>query len=340
MFPYFRPWFDAWVESSYGTAGFWLQTTPATHFRTASADTAVLAEIVADLLAERPEISEVVEIGAGVGQLLSRLSTLTPVRLTGIDLRPRPPDLGEDIGWTTDHWDVRYAAWTGGRAPETLAGEGPVMIICAEWLDDLPCPVVTWQADGWREVVVADSGAEQAGPQVDPERLEWLHRWWEPGHRAELGTTRDRAWAGVIETVVRRGGCALMIDYGHLAAARPDHGALAAYRDGHAVAPTPGAGANLTAHVAIDAVCAAGEAAGATTTVCAQQSEAIAEHRLRRPAPSESADALGDLASRSELAALTSEHVWGSHWWLLQEAPAPPSRSSPDAKHAPMPEQA
>ena len=39
----------------------------------------------------------------------------------------------------------------------------PVMIICCEWLDDLPCPVVARQADGWREVIISDDGMEQAG---------------------------------------------------------------------------------------------------------------------------------------------------------------------------------
>ena len=129
-----------------------------------------------------------------------------------------------------------------------------MMIICAEWLDDLPCPVVAWQADGWRQVVIDESGTEQVGPRLEGAQLEWADRWWPRGGRAEIGLTRDRAWSSLIEALVRCGGCALMIDYGHLAVARPGHGSLAAYREGRPVDPVPGPNLNLTAHVAVDAV--------------------------------------------------------------------------------------
>ena len=58
--------------------------------------------------------------------------------------------------------------WRGGAA---LARPEPVMIICCEWLDDLPCPVVARHADGWREVIINDDGKEQAGPRLEGEQL-------------------------------------------------------------------------------------------------------------------------------------------------------------------------
>ena len=93
----------------------------------------------------------------------------------------------------------------------------------------------------------------------------------------------------------------------------------------------PGPNLNLTAHVAVDAVTAAGEQRGASTVHCCLQSEVVP---LLRPPEDPSSghqpdqsehdqpehDNCGDLARRSEWAALTSQHVWGSHWRLLQEA--------------------
>jgi hypothetical protein len=114
--------------------------------------------------------------------------------------------------------------------------------------------------------------------------------------------------------IKKRGGCALMIDYGHLRRRRPATGSLAAYRDGRALEPVAVAGLNLTAHVAVDSVRAAGEALGATTTFCGLQSEVVPELLQVETYP----DPLFDLGRRSRLAALSSRYVWGSHWWLLQ----------------------
>ena len=155
-------WFDAWVESAYGTAGFWRVHDPDEHFRTAAASSDVIAELVASILDQQPEIEAVVDVGAGGGQLLGALAALRPdLRLSGIDLRARPDSLPAQIGWAVDLWDVRYARWTSEAADAVLAEPGPVMIICCEWLDDLPCPVVHQDADGWREVIV-DAGADGA----------------------------------------------------------------------------------------------------------------------------------------------------------------------------------
>ena len=58
---------------------------------------------------------------------------------------PAQGRLGQDL------WDVRYGCWTSGEAVAALARPEPVMIMCCEWLDDLPCPVVARHADGWRK---------------------------------------------------------------------------------------------------------------------------------------------------------------------------------------------
>jgi len=164
-------------------------------------------------------------------------------------------------------------------------------------------------------VIINDAGLEQPGPRLESEQLAWADRWWPGGDRAEIGLTRDRAWAELIKLVMKRGGCGLMIDYGHTAERRPVTGSLAAYRDGRALEPVAGAaGVNLTAHVAVDAVRTAGETLGATTTFCHMQSEVVPELLQVDAHP----DPLVDLGRRSQHSALSSEYVWGSHWWLLQ----------------------
>jgi SAM-dependent MidA family methyltransferase len=310
-----RTWFDAWVESAYGADGFWRMHSPEEHFRTASTSGPMIAQLLAALADRHDEITSVIDVGAGNGRLLGELSAIRPdLHLLGIDLRTRPKGLAAQVSWAQDLWDVRYGCWTSGEAGAALAQPEPVMIICCEWLDDLPCPVVAQHADGWREVIVNDDGQEQAGPRLEGEQLAWADRWWPGGERAEIGLTRDRAWVELVKMIIERGGCALMIDYGHAAGRRPVSGSLAAYRDGRALEPVPGTSVNLTAHVAVDAVRAAGEEVGATTAFCGLQSEVVPELLQTESHP----DPLVDLDRRSQHSALSSQYVWGSHWWLLQ----------------------
>jgi SAM-dependent MidA family methyltransferase len=276
----------------------------------------MIAQMLATLVDHQVGVKNIVDIGAGNGRLLEELAAIRPdLQLVGIDLRTRPSGLPARVGWAQDLWDVRYGCWTSGEAKAALGRPDPVMIICCEWLDDLPCPVVAQHADGWREVIINDDGMEQPGSRLDDEQLAWADRWWPRGDRAEIGMTRDRAWAELIKMIRERGGCALMIDYGHLAERRPLTGSLAAYRDGRALDPVAGAsGANLTAHVAVDAVRATGEALGATTAFCGLQGAVVPELLQLDAHP----DPLVDLGRPSQYAALSSQYVWGSHWWLLQ----------------------
>jgi SAM-dependent MidA family methyltransferase len=254
-----RSWFDAWVESAYGAEGFWRLHSPDAHFRTAAASGPMIAQMLATLIDRQEGVSSVIDVGAGNGRLLEELSLIRPdLRLLGIDLRTRPTNLPERVGWARDLWDVRYGCWTSGEAGAALGKPEPVMIICCEWLDDLPCPVVTRHADGWREAIINDDGLEQPGPRLDDEQLAWADRWWPGGERAEIGLTRDVAWRELMKMIRKRGGCGLMIDYGHTAERRPLTGSLAAYRNGRALEPVVAPGVNLTAHVAVDAVRAAG----------------------------------------------------------------------------------
>ena len=305
------------MASAYGPEGFWPRHRPEEHFKTAAASTSLLAEMTAAVTDRTPGLHVVIDLGAGSGQLMSALHELRPeLQLVAVDLRERPVELPAAVCWARDLWDVRYNRWTTGEAEPWLTRTEPVMIICCEWLDDLPVVVVRRHADGWRETVISDNGEEQFGPRLHEDQLAWADRWWPIGHRAEVGLTRDRAWAALAAVVARRGGCALMIDYGHRRNERPVDGSFAAYRDGRAVLPTPSGEVNLTAHVSVDAVRAAGEQAGLRTAFCCLQSEVVADLLAPTPHP----DPLADLARRSQQSALSSRYVWGSHWWLLQTA--------------------
>ena len=77
--------------------------------------------------------------------------------------------------------------------------------------------------------------------------------------RAEIGRPRDDAWADAVGARAAAG-CALAVDYGHLRADRPPVGTLTGYRGGRQVPPVPDGRCDVTAHVAIDAVAAAGAA--------------------------------------------------------------------------------
>jgi hypothetical protein len=314
--PNARTWFLTWLECAYGAEGFWRRHWPDEHFRTATATSPLVAEALV-VIADRLSVAAVVDVGAGRGELVNALAGRRPeLRLGAVDLRPRPDSLSAAVDWAEDLWDVRYARWTTGQADRLLSADDPVLVIAAEWLDDLPCPVVHQEADGWREVVVDEGGNERPGPRLAGAELEWADRWWPAGRRAEVGVTRDQAWSALAAVVRRRGGGLVLLDYGHTRSTRPEQGSLAAYRDGRSVPPTPSTEVNLTAHVSLDSVRVAGEAAGLQTVLDTHQDEALSRLLAERPA----VDPLSDLAHLSERAALGSAYGWGTHRWVLQRS--------------------
>ena len=319
------PWFDAWVAASSGPAGFWLQNQPAEHFRTASAAGPELAGAVLALLDRRLDVRGVLEVGAGDGRLLEELHWQRPdLRLAGTDLRPRPVGLPGAVGWVQDRWDVSTGGWASGGVERLLAGCGePVLLLAVEWLDDLPCRLGVRTDAGWAEL---DAQLRPAAPLGAADQA-WLRTWWPDGERVEAGSTRDEAWAWLVAALAGPGGLALAVDYGHERTGRPAAGSLAAYRSGRLVAVRPAADRNLTAHVAVDALAAAGERAGARTLLRSRQADALAD---LMPAPAGGTDPLDDLVTRSRRAALTGPAGWGGHWWLLQEVP----RTRPTATSA------
>lgn len=231
-------WSAAWHRSLYGPGGWFLTSLPLQHFRTAVANP-LYAEAVRALASRvdaalgRPDPFDLVDVGAGGGELLQAMARDVPARwrLTGVDLRPRPAALAAGIGWLADIPSV-----TG-------------LLLANEWLDSVPLDVL---ADG-RVVLVDTHGREEPGPLANGAEQAWAARWWPGGDRVEVGLTRDLAWSAAVGQVRR--GLAVAVDYGHvLDRRRPT---LTGYRDGRQVPPVPDGRGDLTAHVALDSCAAA-----------------------------------------------------------------------------------
>jgi SAM-dependent MidA family methyltransferase len=245
-------------QALYGESGFYLRERPDRHFRTSVNASPAMASAVLRLLRRvdaalgLPPTIDLVDMGSGTGLLASRVLAAAPpdlavrLRVTAVDLSPRPDGLDERIVWAP-------------AAPDLIEG----LIFANEWLDNVPVDVAELTQDGPRLVLVEPStGEERLGPAPDSADLAWLDRWWPLralGDRAEIGLPRDAAWAALVTRLVR--GTAVAADYAHPVDNRPASGTLTGYRDGHLVPAIPDGSCDITAHVALDACAAAAEAA-------------------------------------------------------------------------------
>ncbi|MEO6713502.1 MAG: SAM-dependent methyltransferase [Mycobacteriales bacterium] len=326
-----RTWRDAMHEALYGDDGFYHRPEggPGHHFRTSSSASVQFARAVVGLLdivddaLGRPDVIELVEVAAARGALLTAVAGVVPeaaphllgrLRITGIELAARPDALPAAIAWHA-----------------SLADRPPVrgLLLANEWLDNVPLDVVIHTADGPRLLHVDNAGNESPGGVPAAVDLQWLQDWWPSGEtddRAEIGLPRDQAWADAVERMA--GGLAVAIDYGHVRTDR-DAGAYAAgsltgYRDGRQVAPVPDGSCDITAHVALDSVAAAGSAAAGAPASLTDQRTALRALGVSGGLPDRSlasADPRGylqALQSAGQLAELTARGGLGDFGWVLQ----------------------
>src|SRR5690606_35837560 len=106
-------WKAAMTAALYGQAGFFTRPDKdwSAEFRSSANSSAVFATallrlvVATDEALGRPATLDVIDIGAGGGHLLRRLSLLAPahlgdrLRLSALELAPRPADLPDHIGW-------------------------------------------------------------------------------------------------------------------------------------------------------------------------------------------------------------------------------------------------
>ncbi|MPZ61313.1 MAG: hypothetical protein GEU93_08455 [Propionibacteriales bacterium] len=290
-------WREAWTAALYGPDGFYRRERPGAHFRTSVHASPLFATAML-ALARRHDLTTVVDVGTGRGELLGQLDELAPgeLRLVGHDVVPRPSDLPPRIEWVD-------------RLPDRIDG----LVVANEWLDDIPCDVVEVDDAGTVRLVHVDpaTGEEALGEPFDEP---WLNSWWplaEPGTRAEIGAARDDDWADVVRRV--GDGLAVAIDYGHTLDRRPALGSLTAYQHGREVDVIPDGSRDITAHVAVDSLI------GTRTT----QREAL--HSLgilstRPPLDRAHADPAGyvrELNDASAAAELTARGGLGDFIWIM-----------------------
>ncbi|GAA4912430.1 SAM-dependent MidA family methyltransferase [Stackebrandtia albiflava] len=303
-------WSEAMRTALYGPDGFYTRQSPAAHFRTSSqlppfAD--AIAEIVrrVDAATGRPEVFEVVDMAAGGGELLDRLSRLVPLegrlRLTGVEVRPRPPGLPSAVEWREE-------------PPPRVTG----LLLACEWLDNVPLDLCEAGDDGVARYQLVDpaTGTVTTGEPVSAEDAAWLRRWWPtpPGTVAEIGTTRDAAWRDLTARLDR--GLAVAVDYGHTRATRPGFPTLTGFRDGREVAAIPDGRGDVTAHVAMDSP--GGELIrqrDALRALGVTGARPDRETALRDPA-----GYLAALSAAGQAGELLAPGGLGGHWWLLQPA--------------------
>ena len=277
------PWETAWQQALYGPNGFYHRPEgPAGHFRTAAHAGAPELAVALHRLAAEHHCHAIVDVGAGRGELLIALGTDpgpagTALGLWGVDVVPRPLQLTAGVGWS-----VGLAA----LPDRVLRG---ALVVCWELLDVVPCPILERDHDGELREVLVDpvTGRESLGEPAGPADRAWCDRWWPPatpdpddetgeGDRVEVGRPRDEFWAELVGRGIAAGARAMLaVDYAHQRADRPALGSLTGFRSGRALPPRPNGSMDLTAHVAIDAVAAAGIEAGATRSELTSQHAAL-----------------------------------------------------------------
>jgi SAM-dependent MidA family methyltransferase len=294
---------EAMAAALYGEHGFFRRERPADHFRTSVSASPLFATAIARLVVEvdqalgHPGVITVVDVGAGRGELLSRVYALlgrdSRVRPIAVELADRPDSLDPAIEWRT-------------RLPEEFAG----LLIAAEWLDNVPLDVAVLDSDGIPRYLLSDG---DLGEPLDDADARWVEEWWplrEPGDTAEIGLTRDRAWAEAVSRLTA--GLAVAVDYGHTKAERRP--TLTGFRDGREVPPQFDGSTDITAHVAVDAL-------GVPVVRQREALRALGIDGERPPldlAATDPAAYVRALSRASQAAELVAEGGLGDHWWVVQ----------------------
>ncbi|MGB3187537.1 MAG: SAM-dependent methyltransferase [Ornithinimicrobium sp.] len=310
-------WHEAWQEALYSPRGFY-RAGGATDlpFSTSVHGVPHAALVMAralSVLADRHDLSTLIDVGAHLGQLGTALRQVgSPLAYIGVDVNPRPRQMAD-----IDEW-VRSPG--GPQLPDDLRGMRDVLVVAQEWLDVVPAVVASrGPAGGWHEVwVEARTGQSRPGPPVAAEDRQWLARWVGPEvSMAEVGRSRDDALRDLVDRVEH--GMVVVIDYGHHRHTRPPQGSLRGYSEGRQLAPVPDGSMDLTADVAIDSLMSA---AGPWPRWALTQRAALGDllgpaqapdYCLASQDPQAYLDGLAESGARHGLQA---PEAFGGFWWV------------------------
>ncbi|WP_425271999.1 SAM-dependent methyltransferase [Micromonospora violae] len=295
----------------------------------------------------------------------ARLSLKDRVRFTAVEYANRPENLPDEINWVSEipdeitglllatEWldnvplDVAVHTADGWRYVLVDPDSGAESIGELVGPDDLdwlttwwPSPESPHNADRAPDRALtstdATSGSESGFRAARPAQGSSLTARSRPGcpetphrnhTRAEIGRSRDEAWADAVRHISR--GLAVAVDYGHLKEDRPTDGTLTGYRGGRQVPPVPDGTSDVTAHVAMDSVASAGaEVAQCPYSLVSQREalRALGADGGRPPLSLAGTDPAGyvrALAAASAVAELTDPAGLGGHWWLRQPVGIP-----------------
>jgi SAM-dependent MidA family methyltransferase len=209
-----------------------------------------------------------IELGPGRGTMMLdmlRAANVMPGfrRALAVDLVETSPALAARQKQTLVNQDIAFE-WH-----ESLADvpDGPAIIVANEYFDAIPVNQAVKQADGWHERLVGIDLNGSLAFAIAPEPLKFFEQTLPPQVRmAEVGSIYEwRSDAQALEVgrrVVRGGGAALIIDYGHPESMIGD--TFQALRDKRKADPLVAPGlADLTAHVDFQALASTAESIGA-----------------------------------------------------------------------------
>jgi SAM-dependent MidA family methyltransferase len=305
-------WREGMRRALYGPDGFFVRRRPAGEFRTSATASPLFGLAMARLVDRvdaalgRPARLDVVDIGAGGGELLAAvLGRLAPqtgrrIHAIGVDFGPQP--------------DVARIEWRR-EIPREIRG----VVLATEWLDNVPLDRAVRDDRG--ELAYLDTDG-LARVRLDASDAAWVRRWWPTGDEVEIGSSRDAAWAQAIGALTA--GAAVAVDYGHVRLVRPDGSTVTGYRGGRQVAPRLDGSTDVTAHVAVDSVAAAGWAVAGAVPQLLRQRTALTRLGISGARPPlalayrDPAAYVSGLAAASEAHELTDPAGLGGHWWLIQ----------------------
>ena len=332
-------WREAWTAAAYGPGGFYARgEAPADHFRTSVHASPLFAEAIGTLLERvdaalgRPDPLDLVDVGAG------RASCWPPSR-------PWTGRTGTGCGCSPV--EVGPLGQRGATVVRDLAELPPVtgLLVANEWLDDVPLDVVEQTPDGPRLVLVDVDGTRVARPGAGPGRPGLAGPLVDAGRDPATGPRS--AGPGTTPGPPRSVGSSAASRSRSTTGTRPrpagrrDAGRLPGRRP---VPPVPDGRGNLTAHVALDSVAAAGRAAGAGDTRLDDQRTALLALGVdpRRPpvdrARTDPEGYVRALARAGEAAELTDRSGLGAFRWLVQgvgiRVPFPPAATRARVRRA------